>query len=153
MAEPLVHEMDEYTPKNTKFNKIFTLERERKPGAILYKELGYQVQRALREVYAALGPGFKEQTYERALGKALRARCIPFEFEKEINIEYGGEVIDQYRLDLVADGKIVVEVKAVDDLHPRFEAQLLSYLRASGLHLGILVNFGTDRLQIIRKVM
>jgi GxxExxY protein len=62
-------------------------------------------------------------------------------------------VIDQYGLDLVVDGKIVVEVKAVDDLHPRFEAQLLSYLRASGLHLGILVNFGTDRLQIIRKVM
>jgi GxxExxY protein len=144
--------MDEQTTKNTKFNKAL-MEGERKPGTILYKDLGYQVQGALRDVYSALGPGFKEQTYERALAKALRARGIPLEVEKEIDIEYGGEVIDQYRLDLVVDGKIVVEVKAVDDLHPRFEAQLLSYLRASGLRLGILVNFGTDRLQIIRKIM
>ncbi len=126
---------------------------ERKPGRILYKELGYQVQGALQDVYNALGPGFREQTYERAVMKALQMRGIPVETEKVIDITYAGNVIDQYRLDLVVDGMIILELKAVDELHPRHEAQLLSYLRASGLHLGLLVNFDSSRLRIVRKIM
>jgi len=126
---------------------------KRKRGRILYRELGYQVQGALQGVYNALGPGFRELTYQRAVVRALQARDIPLETEKVIDIVYDGQVIDQYRLDLVVDDKIILELKAVDELHPRHEAQLLSYLRASGLHLGLLVNFGSDKLKIIRKVM
>jgi len=126
---------------------------ERKPGRILYRELGYQVQGVLHNVFYALGPGFREETYRRAVIKTLQTQGIPFETEKTFDIVYRGEVIDQYRLDIVVDGKIVLELKAVDELHPRFEAQLLSYLRASGLHLGLLVNFGSNKLQIIRRVM
>jgi hypothetical protein len=66
--------MDEYGPKNTKFSRGIARERERKPGTILYKELGYQVQGALREVYAVLGPGFREQTYERAASRLRSTR-------------------------------------------------------------------------------
>jgi len=126
---------------------------ERKPGHILYRELGYQVQGALHDVFNALGPGFRELTYQRAVMKALHVRGIPFETEKMVDIAYAGEVIDRYRLDLVVDGKIILELKAVAELHPRYEAQILSYLRASGLRLGLLVNFGSDRLRIVRKVM
>jgi len=126
---------------------------ERKPGRILYRELGYQVQGVLHNVFYALGPGFREETYRRAVIKTLQTQGIPFETERTVDIVYRGEVIDQYRLDIVVDGKIVLELKAVDELHPRFEAQLLSYLRASGLHLGLLVNFGSNKLQIIRRVM
>jgi GxxExxY protein len=126
---------------------------ERIPGRIIYKELGYRVQGALQAVYSALGPGFREQTYQRAVKQELAKRGIPFETEKGIEISYAGETIDEYRLDLVADGRIILELKAVDNLHPRHEAQVLSYLKASGLFLGLLVNFGSDKLQIVRKVM
>jgi GxxExxY protein len=103
---------------------------ERKPGRILYKELGYQVQGALRAVYFSLGPGFREQTYQRAVMKELERRGLSFEAEKAIEITYAGEMIDEYRLDLVVDGRIILELKAVDSLHPRHEAQVLSYLKA-----------------------
>ena len=85
--------------------------------------------------------------------KELQTQGIPFETEKVIDITYAGEIIDEYRLDLVVDGKIILELKAVDNLHTSHEAQLLSYLKASGLRLGLLVNFGSDKLQIVRKVM
>ena len=131
---------------------------EKAPGGqnhemILYKELGYQVQGALQRVYNTLGPGFREETYRRALMRELAKPGIAFEKERAIDIRFDGEVIDQYRLDLVVDSRIVVELKAVDELRPMHEAQLLSYLRASGLRLGLLVNFGADKLQIRRKVM
>ena len=123
------------------------------PRGILYKELGYRVQGLLRNVYYSLGPGFREQTYQRAVIRALQKQAIPFETEKTIDIIYDGEVIGEYGLDLVVEGKIILELKAVDELHPRHEAQLLSYLKASGLCLGLLVNFGTNKFQIRRKVM
>jgi GxxExxY protein len=113
---------------------------------IVEKELSYALQGALMEVFNRLGPGFREETYKRALVVELSARGIPYEVEKSILIRYRGDVIDEYHLDLVIDGKIIVELKAVSEIHPRFEAQLLSYLKASGLRLGYLVNFGSDRL-------
>ena len=72
--------------------------------------------------------------------------------EVDYEIKYKGKVIDLYRADIVVDGKVVLELKAVDELHPRHTAQLLSYLKASGLQLGLLVNFGKERVQIVRQV-
>lgn len=119
---------------------------------IIEKELSYRLQGAIMEVYNTLGPGFREETYRRALILELNARGIPHEVEKGISIKYREQKIDEYRLDLVVDGKIVVELKAVSEMHSRFQAQLLSYLKASGLRLGILVNFGTDKLIMKRLV-
>lgn len=65
---------------------------------------------------------------------------------------YRGEKVDDYRVDLIAFDKIILELKAVAELHPRFEAQLLSYLKLTGLKLGVLVNFGSDELDIRRFV-
>lgn len=65
---------------------------------------------------------------------------------------FKGEVIDTYRLDIVVEDKVVLELKAVEEFHPRHKAQLLSYLKASKLRLGLLVNFGSDELKIIRLI-
>lgn len=154
MGSSLVHEThEERTEEHETGQEMAGNAGEQLPGRILYKELGYQVQGILREVHSSLGPGFREKTYQRAVIRALQQQGIPFETEKPIDIVFRGQVIDQYRLDLVVDGKIILELKAVDELHPRFEAQLLSYLKASVLHLGILVNFGSDKLHIVRKIM
>jgi GxxExxY protein len=119
---------------------------------LIYKEQTFKIRRCLMNVYNKLGPGFREETYKRALIKELRTNDIPFEREKPISIKYNGETIDEYRLDLIVFDKIILELKAVTDMHPMYEAQLLSYLKAAELKLGLLVNFGTNKLFIKRLV-
>jgi GxxExxY protein len=121
-------------------------------GKLLYEDLTYQIRAVLYEVHKTLGPGFKEETYKIATLAELRRRGMPTAREVEIEIKFKGEIIDTYRLDIVVDGKVILELKAVDELHPRHKAQLMSYLKASGLRLGLLINFGSDRLQIIRLI-
>lgn len=119
---------------------------------IIEKDLSYRLQGAMMEVYNQLGPGFREETYKQALIRELIIRGIPHEVEQPIPIHYRGEKIDEYRLDLLIESRIIVELKAVSELHPRFEAQLLSYLKAARLKLGYLVNFGSDQLVMKRIV-
>jgi GxxExxY protein len=119
---------------------------------LLFEELSFNIRDALFQVHRSLGPGFREETYKRAAISELVQRQLLVEREKPIDIYYSGEKIDTYRLDLVVEEKIVIELKSVDLLKPVHEAQLLSYLKASGLRVGLLVNMGSERLQIIRKV-
>ena len=119
-------------------------------GELLYKELTYAIRGVLFDVYNPLGPGFREETYKIATLAEARRRGIRMSREVAMEIHYKGEWIDTYRADIVVDDKVILELKAVDQLHPRFKAQLLSYLRASGLRLGLLVNFGSDKLEIVR---
>jgi GxxExxY protein len=119
---------------------------------LIYEELSYQVRDAAYQVHRFLGPGFREETYKRALLNELEYRKIQVEHEKAVPVFYKTRQIDTYRLDLVVEGKIVLELKAVEQFHPTHEAQLLSYLKASGLRVGLLVNFGAEKLQIIRRV-
>jgi len=119
---------------------------------LLYEELSFNIRDALYQVHRLLGPGFREETYKRAAISDLIRRQLRVEREKPIDIYYLGEKIDTYRLDLVVEDKIVVELKSVEQLHPAHEAQLLSYLHASGLRIGLLVNMGSERLQIVRKI-
>ncbi len=120
---------------------------------VLYPELSYALQGAFYEVYNVLGPGFREETYRQALMRELRLRGIPFETEKYYDIPYKGDVADRYWADFVVDGKIIVELKAVIATPSHFEAYLLSYLHASKLRVGYLVNFGAARLQVERRVV
>lgn len=119
---------------------------------LLYEELSYQVRGILMEVYNTLGPGFREETYKLAIVTEAERRSVLMAREVTIQITFKGKVIDTYRLDMVIDGKIILELKAVEQLHPRHRAQLLSYLKASGLCLGFLVNFGAEKLEIKRIV-
>jgi GxxExxY protein len=117
---------------------------------IIYCELSYQVMQAVFEVHNTLGPGFVESVYEEALAYELETQDIPFERQKKVTVHYKGRVVGTHRLDFVIDGKIVLELKAVSALTDVFKQQTLSYLKATGLRLGILINFGTPRVEYAR---
>ena len=80
----------------------------------------------------------------------LEVREIPFETQRSITVLYREKMIGTYYLDLVVDGKFIIELKAVASLNDLFKQQLLSYLKATGLRLGILINFGSRRVEYIR---
>ncbi|MDH3229863.1 MAG: GxxExxY protein [Alphaproteobacteria bacterium] len=92
-------------------------------------------------VHRILGPGFLESVYQNALEIELRQQNLKIEKEKEVTIEYRGEIVGRHRLDLVVESSIIIELKTVEALSKAHYAQLRSYLAASGLTFGILVNF------------
>jgi len=94
------------------------------------------------EVHRVLGPGLLESAYEEALCHELNLRGITFERQKAMPVTYKGVKLNcGYRLDLLVDGLVVVELKAVERIEPVFEAQLITYLKLTGLWLGLLLNF------------
>jgi GxxExxY protein len=108
------------------------------------------------EVHRALGPGLLESTYEICLCRELNIRGISFERQKPIAIEYKGVKLDcGYRADLIIEGKVLVEIKAVEALSAINEAQLLSYLRLGHLEVGLIINFNVQLLKqgIRRRVL
>ncbi len=119
---------------------------------IVYKELSFKIMEACFEVHNILGPGFTESIYESAVVKVLNKNGIATERQKLTEVYFKREKVGEYRLDLVVDAKIILELKAVKELDKLFEAQLLSYLKATGLQLGILVNFGGKKVEYKRIV-
>ncbi len=119
------------TTKNTNMTKI------------LYKDEVYAIQGAVFDVYREMGCGFLEPVYQACLEKELKSRGIPFASQKELRLSYKGEVLNlTYKPDLVCYGTIIVELKAVKDIDDVHRAQIFNYLKATGLRLGLLVNFG-----------
>jgi GxxExxY protein len=111
-------------------------------------ELSKEIIGAAIDVHKSLGPGLLESVYEACLCHEFKLRSIPFERQLEIPLEYKGINIDcGYRIDLLVDNLVVVELKAVSELLPVHEAQLLTYLRLSGNWLGLLINFNVPRLK------
>lgn len=110
------------------------------PGKEL-DQLAYAVIGAAIEVHKVLGPGFLESIYEEALCLELGLRQIPFESQVPVGVTYKGQTIGKNRLDLVVGNSLIVELKAVEGLEAIHSAQLLSYLKAMGLQLGLLINF------------
>ena len=119
---------------------------------IRFPELSYKIMEAVFEVHNQLGPGFTENIYEAALVRELVDRRIQCEHQKSIKIRYKGKHLGTYRLDLVVDGKIILELKAMKSLERVHKQQLKSYLKASKLTLGILINFGSEKVEFHRIV-
>ncbi|MCK4908968.1 MAG: GxxExxY protein [Planctomycetes bacterium] len=119
---------------------------------IIHKELSYKIIEASFEVHNTLGPGFTENIYEEALCRELKSRGLNYERQKVIDVLYKGEKIGVYRLDLIVENKVLLELKAISELPDVFKAQVLSYLKATGLKLGILVNFGKKKVEYDRIV-
>jgi len=119
---------------------------------VRYPELSYKIMQAAFEVHGHIGPGFTENIYEEALVYEFEAQQIPYECQKSIQVSYKGRVIGRYQIDLVVDGKIILELKALTDLTDLHKQQLLSYLKATDLHLGILINFGAKKVVSVRIV-
>ena len=106
------------------------------------------------EVHRALGPGLLESAYEHALARELNLQGLPFERQIEVPVVYKGEQLPQcYRLDMVVDSRLLLELKAVETLLPLHKAQTLTYLRMSGLRTALLVNFNVEvAKQGIRRI-
>lgn len=112
-------------------------------NSIIYKEESYAIRGAIIEVSRELGCGFLERVYQDALEVEFRLRNIPYEREKKIQIMYKGKPLGEpYRADFVCYGKIIVELKAVEDLTSTHRSQVLNYLHATKMKLVLLVNFG-----------
>jgi GxxExxY protein len=106
------------------------------------------------ELHRHLGPGLAEATYERALCIELSRAGVAFQRQIAVPVYYKGEVIGEYRPDLIVADLVVVEVKSVERLSPVHRAQMLAYLRVTGLRLGLLLNFNEEVLRSgIRRVV
>jgi GxxExxY protein len=111
------------------------------------EEIANTVIGAAIEVHRRLGRGFLESIYRKALAHELSLRAIAVEQEKPILVPYKDIMISGHRLDLLAGSRIVVELKHVDEFAPVHQAQVISYLKATGLRLGLLINFKTAVLR------
>ena len=104
------------------------------------------------EVSNSLGAGFLEAVYENALCLELEAQSIAFEKQKPVSVSYRGQKVGHYVADLVVENRLLVELKALPGITKQHEAQLMNYLRATGINVGLLLNFGTPKLGIRRIV-
>jgi GxxExxY protein len=110
---------------------------------ILFKDECYAIQGAVFEVYREMGCGFLEAVYQECLEKELAVRSIPYVSQQELRLNYKGESLRQtYKPDLICYGNIIVELKALSSTTGDHKAQVLNYLKATGIRLGLLVNFG-----------
>jgi GxxExxY protein len=112
----------------------------------------YTIIGAAMAVHGELGHGFLEAVYQAALEKEFQRRKITYEREKRLPVYYGGEVIAEYQADFLCFGEVIVELKALQKISGNEQAQVINYLKASGLHRGLLFNFGTQSLQYKRLV-
>ena len=117
----------------------------------LYQELTGRIIHCCMDVHNELGCGFLEKVYQEALEIVLKEEGINYEREKHLPIQFRGTILQcDYIADFVIDNKVIVELKAVSALDSLFEAQVINYLRATGLQVALLINFGQKELQIKR---
>lgn len=122
---------------------------------LLLKDEVYALVGAAIEVHRVLGHGFAEAVYQEAVALELKARAIAFEPNKKLTIRYKQWVLEKYYVaDFIGFGKVLIEVKAQDRIYPRDESQLLNYLKATSIEVGVILNFGFHgRLEWKRMVM
>jgi len=116
-------------------------------------DVTYAVNGAVFEINRILGPGFLEKVYENALVFELEKRGLKAESQVRIKVSYKGKVVGEYIADILVEDRVIVELKTVEALDKAHEAQLLNYLKATGIHVGMLVNFKHPRAEIKRMVL
>ena len=120
-----------------------------------HDEITFEIRGAVYDVYKVLGPGLLESVYEEALVYELEQRGLKVERQKQVPINYKGNVLrTDLRLDLLVEDKVIVELKSVEEMKKVFGKQLLTYLRLMDKRVGLLVNFNTDNiLHAIQRVV
>ncbi|MAT69921.1 MAG: GxxExxY protein [Planctomycetaceae bacterium] len=103
------------------------------------------------DVHNALGSGFLESVYERALALELRSKGLEVQVQAPLEVVYRGESVGSFFADMIVERRVIVELKAIDDLATIHEVQLVNYLRATGIDIGLLINFGPSSVTIRRK--
>ena len=119
---------------------------------IVEKELSYLIMQSAFDVHNELGPGFPESFYERAMERELTQRGVTLENQKKVLVYFKGEPLGEFFIDHIANERIILEYKAVSEIAKIHEQQVLSYLKATGLELAIVINFGAARVQSSRIV-
>jgi GxxExxY protein len=110
---------------------------------LIYKEESYKIIGACFEVYKEMGCGFLEPVYQECLEKELTLQGIPFDAQKIVELNYKGQKLDKiYKPDFLCFEKIIIEIKAVSKLNNEFRDQIINYLNATNMRLGLLINFG-----------
>ena len=123
----------------------------KEPDIITTDQLITEIIECAKRIRRQLGPGFLEKVYKNAMVVELRKLKLNFETEKLIQVLYDGVVVGEYRTDLIVEGKLILELKATQDLTIANEVQLVNYLTSTGIDDGLLINFVSDKLQFKRK--
>ena len=120
---------------------------------LLHEELSYKIIGAAKEVYKELGPGFLESVYEDALCYEFDKLKLEYKRQVELDVTYKTKTFkNRFKADLIVDNKILVENKAIKNITKADEAQLINYLKTTGIKLGFLFNFGTNKFEMLRRV-
>ncbi len=106
---------------------------------------------AAYQVHNTLGFGFLESVYEKSLAIELRELGIPFKTQSPITVRYAGQTVGEFVADLLVDNELIVELKSVSQLTKQHEVQLVNYLAATGIEVGLLINFGPLKVEVKRK--
>ena len=122
-------------------------------SSLLYKEITEQIIGAAMEVHNTLGSGFLEKVYENALAFELRGHGLKAEQQKSITVRYKKELVGDYIADLLVEDVVIVELKTVDQLSDAHRAQMLNYLKATGVRVGLLINFHGRHLTWLRLIV
>jgi GxxExxY protein len=122
------------------------------PSKLLHREITEKIIGAAFEVHRELGYGFLERVYQRAMQVELLRAGASAEMEKRIQVKYKGVVVGEYDADLIVDGCVAVELKVTPQYDKRDEAQLLNELKATGIKVGLLINFGRAKVEYKRLV-
>ena len=120
---------------------------------LLYRELSYEIVAASIQVWKILGFGFLEKVYENALASELSNRKICFEQQKSLQVFYNGQLVGNYIADLVVENKIILELKSAKNIDSSHMAQVLNYLKATRMRLGIILNFSPERMEYKRMIL
>ena len=121
---------------------------------LLYEDLTYKIIGAGQEVYKELGPGYLESVYEDALCYELDLRNIVYQRQIDLDVKYKGAIFERkFRADLLIDHMVLVENKAIKKITNQDEAQLLNYLKTTGLKVGLLFNFGSEEFEVMRRIL
>ncbi|WP_449028956.1 GxxExxY protein [Prevotella jejuni] len=120
-------------------------------NAVTADQLISEIIECAKRIRRQLGPGFLEKVYKNAMIVELRKLKLTYEAEKLIQVLYDGIVVGEYRTDIIVEGRLILEFKATQDLSIANEVQLVNYLTSTGIDDGLLINFGSDKLQFKRK--
>ncbi|HDY72646.1 MAG TPA: GxxExxY protein [bacterium] len=119
---------------------------------LLYEDLSYKIRGCVFKVYNTLGFGHKENVYQKALASEFEKIGINFEKEKALSVIYNNRQVGTYRPDFIVESKIIIEIKAVPVMPKSFETQLTYYLKSTNFKLGFIINFGSKKLDIRRRI-
>jgi len=120
---------------------------------MLEEELTYKIRGCVFEVYKVLGVGFAEKVYENALLIEFNKEGLECVAQQKIKVNYKKEIVGEYIADIVVENKVILELKAVNKIIPAHEAQILNYLKATGIKVGLLINFTHPKAVVKRYVL